>query len=109
MIGRGEVVQGRRRLALGAPDAELRARLTRDLDCDDLVALVQIFASEMARLDRPRTLIDPLVRATSRVPLDTRAASPCNIAAHYYLGYRELRGSYSKLVSIKTIEAVGWQ
>ena len=111
MIGRVDLVQGRRRLVLGPPDAELRASVTinsprrfwRSLagglsiglaesyaeghwDSDDLVALVRIFAPEMARLDRPRALIAPLVRASSRAPQNTREASRRHIAAHYDLG-----------------------
>jgi cyclopropane-fatty-acyl-phospholipid synthase len=110
MIGRVELVQGRRRVAIGPRDAELRASVTvnsprrfwRSLaggfsiglaesyaeghwDSDDLVALVRIFAPEMARLDRPRALIAPLVRASSRAPQNPGEARR-HIAAHYDLG-----------------------
>jgi cyclopropane-fatty-acyl-phospholipid synthase len=107
--GRIEVVEPGRRLAVGPPDAPLRATITvhdpafwraltggsRGLadsyaagvwDCDDLVTLVRIAAREVPRLDRLRAPFAPIRNALTRVPRNTREAAPGHIAAHYDLG-----------------------
>lgn len=55
-------------------------------DCDDLVALVRIFAREMPRLDAVRRPFAPLRNALTRIPRNTRAAARRHISAHYDIG-----------------------
>jgi cyclopropane-fatty-acyl-phospholipid synthase len=111
--GRIELLEGGRRLAFGPPEADLRATVTvRDpaawrgplrgslglgetyvdgaWDCDDLVALIRIAASELRDLDglrgavaRPRGVLH---RLRHLVPDSTPGKARENISAHYDLG-----------------------
>ncbi|MDQ3719242.1 MAG: cyclopropane-fatty-acyl-phospholipid synthase family protein [Actinomycetota bacterium] len=111
-LGHGQVVifeQDGQRHDLGPADAALRVEIeVRDkrfwaairrgglgaaeaygegwFECDDLVALVRIFALELRDLDRLRRALIPLQRIGRLVPRNTRGAARKHIAAHYDLG-----------------------
>ncbi len=55
-------------------------------DCDDLVALVRIFALELRDVDHLRRLLIPFQRVGRLVPRNTKKAARQHIAAHYDLG-----------------------
>jgi cyclopropane-fatty-acyl-phospholipid synthase len=55
-------------------------------DCDDLVALVRIFALELRDVDHLRRLLIPFQRLGRLVPRNTKKAARRHIAAHYDLG-----------------------
>jgi len=55
-------------------------------ECDDLVALVRIFALELRDVDHLRRLLIPLQRVGGLLPRNTRNAAREHIAAHYDLG-----------------------
>jgi cyclopropane-fatty-acyl-phospholipid synthase len=59
-------------------------------DCEDLVSLLRIGASEMFRLDPARRRVAPLIRPLHRLAmlplLNTRGGARRNVAAHYDLG-----------------------
>ena len=55
-------------------------------ECDDLVALVQIFALELRDVDHLRRALIPFQRIGRLVPRNTRRAARKHIAAHYDLG-----------------------
>jgi hypothetical protein len=84
-------------------------------DTDDLPALLRIAARDIGRGDALRRRIAPLLVPFQRLAtlrlLTTRRGARTNIAAHYDLGsdYRDLDGTYDKLVSLEMIEAVGWE
>jgi cyclopropane-fatty-acyl-phospholipid synthase len=107
--GHIELVEGSKRLEVGARDAPLRARVVvrsarfwpaflrgssgladayadGAWECDDLVSLVRIAAREIRRLDGPRRRVAALSRMRSRQPRMTRAGSRRNVAAHYDMG-----------------------
>ncbi len=55
-------------------------------ECDDLVALVQIFALQLRDVDHLRRALIPFQRIGRLVPRNTRRAARKHIAAHYDLG-----------------------
>jgi len=55
-------------------------------DSDDVLTLVRIGARELPRIDRLRRPFAPLLPLIDRVPRNSRAGSPRNIAAHYDIG-----------------------
>jgi len=55
-------------------------------ECDDLVALVRIFALELRDVDHLRRYLIPFQRIARLVPRNTKKAAREHIAAHYDLG-----------------------
>jgi cyclopropane-fatty-acyl-phospholipid synthase len=107
--GRLELIEGRRRVVFGPPDAALQAQVRvvdagvwRSLargtvgiaerwmddawDCDDLVSLGRMFLRELRRFDRVRRLLVPAQRAAGLIPENTRMGARRNVTAHYDLG-----------------------